>query len=737
MTSIFTKNRQPKTDSALRPPPSALYRHLLPFAIYLLGAIIFTWPLVLNLSDRVIRTASGDVWQQLWHTWWVKFSLWDLHELPFYTDYIYYPQRVDLLLDALNVATGVISIPFQLVFGLVATFNLFTILCAAISAYSAYLLTGYLTGNYRAGFVAGIIYGFCPLVGLWQNLGQLDLLPTFWFAFYLLCYLKTLRGENWRWNALGTIVCFVTMALTSWYFAYYGLILGGLLFLYQLYQQRKEWRGTVLRGVGTLAVAGLLLSPIILRTAASVGGEQNIGKQPTFDLWYNSAGLADFIKPGSSALWGLFGARVDSDYQGLFLGFGVLALGLFGLITNFKRVWLWAGAGLLFLELSLGPTLKFITKDKVLATPADAQSGLPTPNRLLYALPFGDIASIPLVAIIVVVLMLAILVAFGVARLQENKRLVRFASVVPMLAAGLIFLEFLQPLPRTLDNAAPSAFFQQIQASRDNFAVIDLPDAGDSRAMFNQTFYKKPMVGGYTARQLAYPFALTPGLKELRSNYPSTRPRDIFDPATLDNTAAVLNYYNLRYVIYHKDLRAYNVSEAYEKGQLEYIREVFKDAPPTFEDANLIIWQVANLPGATNACGAKAVLPGRLGGWNERLINDAGEVYRWMDGNAEVNFFNPTRQPLSVVLDTEAESWQQPRRLQLLQQPNPESKEYKLVQEISVNPSRAKLQIKLTLQPGPNRVQFKTVEPGARVDNRVQSILFYAFKISDATPPKC
>jgi|GEM_PF-1884651 len=735
MTSLFTK--KPKSDPLLVTRYSLLQKHLLPLTIYLLGAMLFTWPLVLNLSDRVIRTASGDVWQQLWHTWWVKFSLWDLHELPFYTDYIYYPQRVDLLLDALNVATGVISIPFQLVFGLVATFNLFIILSLAISAYAAYLLAGYLTGNYWAAFVAGVIYGFCPLVGLWQNLGQLDLLPTFWFAFYILCYLKTLRGENWRWNALGTIVCFVAMSLTSWYYAYYGLMLGGLMFLYQLYQQLKEWRGTLLRGVGTLVGAGLLLSPIILRTANSVGGEQNIGKQPLFDLWYNSAALTDFIKPGSSAVWGLFGARADSDYQGLFLGFVVLALGLFGLITNFRRVWLWGLAALLFVELSLGPTLKFVVKDKVLATTADAENGLPTPNRLLYALPFGDIASIPLVAIIVVVLMLAVLVAFGVTRLQENKRIVRFAGFVPIIAAGLIFLEFLQPLPRTLDNAAPSKFFQQIQASRYNFAVIDLPDAADSLAMFNQTFYKKPMVGGYTARQLAYPFALTPGVKELRSNYPSTRPRDIFDPATLDNTAAVLNYYNLRYVIYHKNLRAYNVSAVYKQGQLEYIRSVFKDTPPNFEDDDLLIWQVADLPGATKACGTKAVLPGRLGGWNERLINDMGEVYRWMDGNAEVNFFNPTSQPLSVLLDTEAESWQQPRLLQLLQQPNPESKEYKLVQELSVSPQRAKLQIKLTLQPGPNRVQFKTVEPGVKVDNRVQAILFYSFKISDAAPPKC
>jgi hypothetical protein len=119
-----------------------------------------------------------------------------------------------------------------------------------------------------------------------------------------------------------------------------------------------------------------------------------------------------------------------------------------------------------------------------------------------------------------------------------------------------------------------------------------------------------------------------------------------------------------------------------------------------------------------------------MGGWNEREVNDKNEVQRWTDGNAEVNFFNPTRQTVNLLIETEAQSWQQTRRLQVWQ-------DNKVVQEAPVGTGRGKIQLKLTLPPGPNRVQFKTVEPGVKEGGQVRAILFYTFKFSDAELANC
>ncbi|MEI7556476.1 hypothetical protein [Candidatus Chlorohelix sp.] len=705
------------------------FRHAIPFGLYLLGAIIFTYPLVLNLGSRIISTPGSDGWQNLWHLWWVKHSLIDLRALPYYTEMLYYPQRIDLLLDPLNVTTGTLSIPLQYLFGLVVTFNIWVLLAITLAGYCTYLLAGYLSNNYSAAIIAGFIFAFSPIISLWLNLGQLELLSAFWLPLFALLYLKTLKGKGrWQGYAGFTAFSFVLMSLTSWYFTYYGLIFAGLILLYRLISREEKWRGLLLRGIGTLLLSGVALLPIVLRTAGAVGGEQNVGRQSTLNFWLNSVALLDLIKPAPTFFWKAFGFSDNANQRWLFLGFIALALALLGLAVNFKKQWFWGVTGLIFLELALGPTLRFDSSNNLFAKAADAENGILTPNRLLYALPFGDIARRPLVSLILVMLVCGILATFGLDFLLKRVQNYRLKATLPAIVALLIFLEFI-PIPRPLAEASINSFYQKLADTPDNFAVIDLPDKSDVLAMYYQTAHEKPMVGGYIARALPYPFAQTPGIKELRSTTPSALSRDIFDPNTLENTPAVLHYFNIRYVIYHLNLTD-TVSDSYRKAHLEYINEVFQAAPPYYRDSEIVVWRVPDLPGATKPCGAKAILPGRLGGWNERQFTESGEVFRWMDGNAEVNFFNPSKQPLRAKFDTSAYSWNQARRLQLWQNKS-------IVFEAQVGTELAPLHFELTLQPGDNRIQFKTAEPGTKEGNRTQAIAFLPFVISNSTAPNC
>jgi hypothetical protein len=101
-----------------------------------------------------------------------------------------------------------------------------------------------------------------------------------------------------------------------------------------------------------------------------------------------------------------------------------------------------------------------------------------------------------------------------------------------------------------------------------------------------------------------------------------------------------------------------------------------------------------------------------------------------MDGNAEVNFFNPSKQSLRVEFDTAAYSWNQARHLQLWQNKS-------IAYETQIGTERAPLHFGLTLQPGDNRVQFKTLEPGNKEGNRTQAIAFLPFVLSDFANPRC
>jgi hypothetical protein len=78
-------------------------------------AVLFTWPLVLNLGGSGLAPGvmTEDRAQNLWNLWWVKTALLDLHTNPFVTDYLWYPTPVSLRFHTLNIFNGLVSIPFQ------------------------------------------------------------------------------------------------------------------------------------------------------------------------------------------------------------------------------------------------------------------------------------------------------------------------------------------------------------------------------------------------------------------------------------------------------------------------------------------------------------------------------------------------------------------------------------------------------------------------------------------------
>ena len=189
MAKTFPKIENPPIQD--KPNRAWLLRyHLLPALLFLLGAIVFSWPLVLHLTDHVVRTGSGDAWAHLWNSWWARFSLLNLHTSPFHTDALYWPQGASLYFHALDPFTGYLSTPLQLVFGLVPAFNLMVLFEISLAGYAAMQLARYLTGNLAAAIVAGIIYAFSPLKSLYLNLGQLELMSIGWLPLFVLFFIK-------------------------------------------------------------------------------------------------------------------------------------------------------------------------------------------------------------------------------------------------------------------------------------------------------------------------------------------------------------------------------------------------------------------------------------------------------------------------------------------------------------------------------------------------------------------
>ncbi len=717
MAKTFPKIENPIIQD--KPNRAWLLRyHLLPVLLYLIGAVVFSWPLVLHLTDHVVLTGSGDAWAHLWNSWWARFSLLNLHISPFHTDALYWPQGASLYFHALDPFTGYLSTPLQLLFGLVPAFNLMMLFEISLAGYAAMQLARYLTGNLAAAIVAGLIYAFSPLESLYLNLGQLELMSIGWLPLFVLFFIKTLRREpRLRLNFALSIVFLLIISLVTWYYLLYALIFAGLYTFYVLLATRKIWRSNWLKivglAVGVVAVYLLLISPVLLPTLKEANGGSTQATQSQFNLVYNSADLQGFVWPGPSALWSVFGSSNSNEYRGAFLGFVTLLLAGFGFASQLRRSWFWAALGLIFLILALGPILQtqscydlhqqnssYICYDQ---TPHQQVQGVTLPGQLISNLPFGSIARVPLRFVLLVMLSLAMLAAFGLLKASAmwpfHANWQRLA--LPLGAGLLVFAEFL-PIPRVLHDTAVSPFYAQIknEGAWNDFALLETPDRVSAIAEYYQTVHNHPILGGYLSRKEVYPYDDTPGWYELRQLNFRTQPNDIIPRDSLTNTPLVLAYYKIRYVVLHQnyldDKEAVNAADI--------IKATFGNAQPYYKDGELTVYRALdNVP--TNITASQLVLD--LGqGWNaldnnQRSINSASQL----------QIFNPSHNALTVKLTTQAQAKDVLHQL-TLKLAN-DGKEI-TVGTTTISTQATPVSFELNLQPGLNTV---TLQPDSKGKN--------------------
>ena len=693
----------------------------LPLAFYLGVAIIFSWPLALHLGDRVVLSESGDVWQHLWNNWWMRFSLLDLHTHPYTTPMLLHPVGANLFFHALDPMDGYLSTPFQLLFGLVAAFNLVILFQLTVAGWGVYLLARYLTNNPAASLVAGLIYACSPLESRLLNLGQLELTSIEWLPLYILCFIKTLNREArpWLWRGL-SVVFLLILSLDTWYYMLYAVIFSGLFTLYKLFHERKEWRQawprTIALAVGVMAVYGVLVLPILLPTLREAGSSG--ATQPRFTVIYNSATLKGLFTTGPSAFWGIFGSSDNPEYRGNFLGFFALGLGLLGLIAGFKKNWFWGGVALIFLVLALGLVLHVSFDPNW--TPDNIENGLPLPGSLIFKLPFGNIARVPLRYTLVTTLCLAVLAAYGLGWLVnfvqsrlKNRRLGQVRWAIPAMAGLLVFLEFF-PGPRPTADASVPAFYSQIakEGNWNDFAVLETPDSSSasiiSKAMFYQSVSQHPMVGGYLSREPDYPFATYPGIRDLLQLdfCPNARQclygRDILDRAGLKNALGVLEYYKIRYVIVHPGLLKTQDSQFNAN---EVLQTVFgKDTKPVYQDQEIQVWKTPAFIETGGQSDPSKVLAQLGDGWGNREDKASGPV-RLVAASARLELFNPYTQPMTVKIRfNNVQATKSPTTL------TPTLNGQTLGGQ-KVNTSLQTVELSLTLRPGLNDLTLKNDSP--------------------------
>src|SRR5690606_2555208 len=137
-----------------------------------------------------------------WNLWWVKLALVDRVQSPYTTDLLYSPTGVNLYFHTLNPFNGLVTLPVQLVAGLIPAYNTVVLVSWTLAGYGMFLLAlwllrgvsarqGGVTARLPAAFVAGAIYTFAPF-HMAHLLGHMQVMSLQWLPFYLLDLLRAL-----------------------------------------------------------------------------------------------------------------------------------------------------------------------------------------------------------------------------------------------------------------------------------------------------------------------------------------------------------------------------------------------------------------------------------------------------------------------------------------------------------------------------------------------------------------
>jgi hypothetical protein len=530
-------------------------RWLWALVAYTLLTVFMTWPIAANLATEV--PGGGDAWQHIWNLWWVKHALLTLHTNPYHTDLLYYPDGVNLYFHTLVLTAGLTAIPLQLAgLGLITSYNLILLSTYVLAGLGAFLLCRYLTRNSWASFVGGLVFAFAPYHSA-HLFGHMNLASLQWIPFYVLLLLKAIewpsaleqrdtesiaaRGMLHKairnpWSAIGAGAMLAVNAYTEWTYAIFLVLFTGVILAWRvlLPSERRSvsaeigWPVVGARLVLIVVTFMVLTAPIFFPTLAEA--QQGYAQQPPEETLFYSADLINGFLPSElHPMWG--GAIADTVSQippylplkntserDLFLGYTVLAVAAWGLwhLRRDRRVVFWAFVAALTWLLSLGPVLQVLGKTVFTSFLVK----IPLPYLLLYKLPLFSIMRTPARFTVLVMLALAVLVAYALRAIADGRQTTddrrrstmegtpHTSSVVRRLSSAiipiLILFEFLAVYPM-VPPGWNVPIYQKIAAEPGNFALLELPIRPFGDYMAYQTIHGKPIIGGYLSRQPPYP----------------------------------------------------------------------------------------------------------------------------------------------------------------------------------------------------------------------------------------
>jgi hypothetical protein len=563
--------------------------------IYLTLILFFTYPLILNLTTH-IPGDGGDSFIFLWNQWWIKHSLVNWQN-PYFTDFIGYPLKTNLVFHTLTFTTGLLSLPLQIFLPPVLVFNLLLILSLLAASLGMYSLLYYFFKNPYLAFCGGVFFTLNAY--LFQEMqGHFQYTSIYFIPWFIYFFIKIFTENKINNSFVAAII--LAMSLYNEFYYAIGLIISGLLITAGFWLSNKKIILARLKSLVIFLSGWILISlPLLyLSIKTALAKDYPLANLAQINLY--TPDLRSFLVP--SQLHQFFGQYFQNYYYSLgyhqstvFLGFGLIIFSIMGYLFYKKDQTVlsnkfWLLFAIVFMFLALGP---FVYLDGYIFNWDGVGFTLPLPYLLFYFIPFVKGILVPPRFIIFVFFGLIVLSGFFLEKLFNRFDKPAYKFVLAGLVLTLFFAENIY-LPLTLVSADIPNFYKKLAQEKEDYTILELPFAFStsyytvgtipvsSITEYYQSVHQKKIINGWISRAPNSYYDFFSGLSGL-TYLTAPQTKKIDNP---EQAKANFSKLKIKYIIIHPEY--YNHENL--TNTTDYLYKIYKQKPVLTE--NLLIYKL-------------------------------------------------------------------------------------------------------------------------------------------------
>ncbi|MDC0041160.1 hypothetical protein OAJ50_00375 [Candidatus Nitrosopelagicus sp.] len=637
-------------------------KHGIVLGIFLVLTIILTFPVILDFTSEAAGQGCWDKCHMMWRMWWAGFSF--ENNLDFYySQYIFQPNGVSIGGNLALFTTGIGAI-LQSTLGSTLAWNIIWISGFVSGGYGSFLLANHFTKNFYASIIAGVIFTFSSY-HLVHSQFHIGLGIIVWLPLFILVLFKILEEKSKVLIVLGSMFLFLG-AITHLYFFVILIIFSIVFFSIYIFKQKNVPNKTFMLNFFLILGIGASASLVVLTPgfdSISQWEEVSIREH----LMYSTS-LGALVTPTvhhTSQIQTDYGfwiwmheSLIDNEAETVpesiesysYLGFPAIFLSIIALKFRFRFTWFWIFVGTGFAILSLGPELRIFSN----------LTGIWMPERFLFDfVPGWDEMRSSGRFIIMTHLSLAILSAFTINGIMKSKMFSKKVLILILIGifSVLLFDVSASPFPSFTEEIPE--IYDEIKNDKSEFVILEMPIGSDQTGSqssvpiigYYQTFHEKPIIGGHESRPTLDELAQT-DTYFLKNFQRFENDVDIVKQDLSKYGIPILNYYDIKYAILHKDspitltdssTKRVSIGEDAINNKSNIMSKILNSDELYFDDSKVRAWKI---PESSNL--EPFILLGEGWSWFDPKINA-----RPMFSESEIKIINPndSKDEISIMLE--------------------------------------------------------------------------------------